>query len=93
MKIKTLKPRVPLLAVHVHAPVGRERGATNQRTRARHLGLSPLCVRCELEGRVSLATELDHIVALANGGTNDPANRQGLCGEHHRIKTAEDMGR
>jgi 5-methylcytosine-specific restriction enzyme A len=52
----------------------------------------PLCVMCKREGRVSMATELDHIVALANGGKDDETNLQGLCADHHRIKTNNDLG-
>lgn len=72
--------------------VKRERGATNQRTRERYFRLHPLCVKCDEAGRVSLATELDHIVALVNGGTNAGSNRQGLCEPCHKAKTAQDMG-
>jgi 5-methylcytosine-specific restriction protein A len=39
-----------------------------------------------------VATQLDHIVALDNGGTDTPGNRQGLCDACHEIKTAIDMG-
>lgn len=73
--------------------IQRERGATNQRTRERYFRLHPLCVMCEKENRVTAATELDHIVALINGGTNEDSNRQGLCSEHHKAKTAQDMGK
>ncbi len=74
--------------------VERERGATNQRTRERYFGLNPLCCKClaEVPPRTSLATQLDHIVALVNGGTNAHSNRQGLCEAHHKEKTARDMG-
>ena len=30
---------------------------------------------------------LDHIKPLAEGGTNDRSNLQGLCGRHHDEKT------
>ena len=95
MALQTLKPRLQTLstAVRSAATVERERGTTNQRTRERLLSRNPLCARCEANGRVSVATQLDHIVALANGGTNDDSNRQGLCDECHRIKTDEDLGR
>ena len=35
---------------------------------------------------------LDHVVALVNGGEDEDANLQRLCVEHHRDKTAADMG-
>lgn len=50
---------------------------------------------CKAEGRVTLATEVDHIVALTNGGVEDPhddCNRQGLCFDCHEMKTAADLG-
>lgn len=74
--------------------VKRETGATNQRTRERYFKLKPLCEKCLLETppRTTLATELDHIVALVNGGTNADSNRQGLCSTHHEAKTAQDLG-
>lgn len=37
-------------------------------------------------------TELDHIVPLHKGGEDTETNLQGLCDQHHRSKTASDMG-
>ena len=54
---------------------------------------NPLCVRCAEQGRVTLWQELDHTVAMNNDGPDTDDNRQGLCRECHRIKTAEDFGR
>lgn len=72
--------------------VERERGYTNQQTRARHFKHNPLCAHCLERGVVREWTQLDHIVALVNGGTNDDSNRQGLCDECTKAKTAQDMG-
>lgn len=72
--------------------VVRIRGRRLARIREQHFRANPLCVRCEAKGRVRLATELDHKVALANGGTDTDDNRQGLCADCHRDKTNEDMG-
>lgn len=63
-----------------------------QRIRARHFAANPLCVMCEAGGHYSVATELDHKVALVNGGADDDANRQGLCYECHLRKTEQDLG-
>ena len=57
------------------------------------LRAAPLCVRCDKAGRVRLAQEVDHIVPLTKGGTDDLANLQGLCRECHAAKTAEDEGK
>ena len=47
---------------------------------------------CEAKGLVSLSRELDHIVPLHKGGSNDQDNLQALCVPCHRAKTAIDMG-
>jgi 5-methylcytosine-specific restriction enzyme A len=48
----------------------------------------PTCRRC----RIRATTEVDHIVALEQGGAPfDRANLQGLCGPCHREKTREDQ--
>jgi 5-methylcytosine-specific restriction protein A len=76
--------------------VERIRGRRLQRIRAQYFASHPLCVMCEAEGRTTLATQLDHIVALTNGGKDfdqdDGENRQGLCDECHEIKTNIDLG-
>ena len=41
--------------------------------------------------RITLATDLDHIIALENGGTNDESNYQGLCSPCHKTKTLKDL--
>lgn len=61
-----------------------------QQRRNRMLMRQPLCVHCQANGLVSLATQLDHIVALCNGGKDEEANLQPLCAECHRVKTASD---
>jgi len=57
--------------------------------RAAHLAKHPLCVMCEAEGRTEVATELDHIIPVSEGGSDNPDNVQGLCTKHHRSKTAK----
>jgi 5-methylcytosine-specific restriction protein A len=60
--------------------------------RNRHLNAHPLCVICLKQGRLSRAVELDHIIALVNGGTNADSNYQCLCKACHQDKTARDLG-
>jgi 5-methylcytosine-specific restriction enzyme A len=70
-------------------------GRLRMKIRARVLAANPLCVMCQAKGITTLATEVDHIVALTNGGAEDPhddSNRQGLCGPCHEIKTNADLG-
>jgi 5-methylcytosine-specific restriction enzyme A len=56
-----------------------------------------LCQPCQRIGRVTLATEVDHIIPKAKGGTGDDDNLQSICNECHVVKTereaAEAQGR
>ena len=74
------------------AQVKRIRGRALQALRARLLGNHPLCVMCQAAGVVTAATEIDHVVALTNGGTNDESNLQCLCSDCHESKTLADLG-
>lgn len=38
-----------------------------------------------------VATEVDHIIPLHQGGLDEWENLQGLCHEHHAAKTAKEM--
>ena len=73
--------------------VERLRGRALQRQRERvWLRDQGVCARC---GRVTAfpsGFELDHKVALANGGTNDDVNMQILDHACHEAKTNEDLG-
>jgi 5-methylcytosine-specific restriction enzyme A len=76
-------------------PPSRRTGRWLQEFRERHLREHPLCVRCSTDSSPVAATEVDHIVALDNGGKDfpeDPDNAQGLCAECHKDKTAQDLG-
>ena len=48
---------------------------------------NPLCVECERQGRVTLATQRDHIKPLGEGGADDRDNEQGLCVPCHDAKS------
>lgn len=64
----------------------RERGYTTQYEKLRRavLARQPLCVRCEAEGRVRLATQTHHIVPLSEGGSNRASNLEPICEPCHR---------
>lgn len=62
-------------------------GRRLQRMRMDLMRRDPLCAMCRERGIVRLWTQRDHIVSLAEGGTDDPSNEQGLCDECHREKT------
>ena len=49
-------------------------GRKLQRMRAQLFTSNPLCVMCEAEGRVTLATQRDHIIPLSEGGLDDASN-------------------
>lgn len=46
-----------------------------------------LCQICERQGRVTPATEVDHIVPKAQDGTDDWENLQSACTPCHKAKT------
>ena len=50
------------------------------------------CAECLRNDKLSIACQVDHIIPLHKGGTDDLDNLEGLCAEHHRAKTAKDMG-
>lgn len=66
--------------------VGRRRQATRDQV-ARE---QPFCPRCEAVGRIRLGTQLDHVVPISAGGSDDRTNLQMLCNEHHREKTLRE---
>ena len=72
--------------------INRIRGRMLQRMRANVLIHNPLCIECQSIGRTTAATQVDHIVALVNGGQDSVSNMQALCDECHRLKTADDLG-
>ena len=57
------------------------------RLRLMHLAREPLCRHCMARGRLTGAAEVDHILPLAQGGTNDDTNLQSLCKRCHSRKT------
>lgn len=73
-----------------HRPSAARRGynALWRKVRGRVLKSRPLCVVCGANGRTVPATEVHHIRALSDGGTNGAGNLQGLCKACHSRKTA-----
>lgn len=88
----------------VHRPFGKPKRATDRRkgstargydyrwqqARERFLMRSPLCAACEREGRVTAATEVDHVTPHRGDQALfwDETNWQPLCKPHHSSKTA-----
>jgi 5-methylcytosine-specific restriction enzyme A len=52
-----------------------------------------LCQECNRQGRITLGSEVDHIIPLNKHGTDDDSNLQLLCHECHVAKTNADMNR
>lgn len=73
-------------------PTPRDKTAAAARRRLRHLRENPLCVECLKLGRTRVAVELDHVVPLHKGGSNDDDNLQGLCRPCHSAKSAQERG-
>jgi 5-methylcytosine-specific restriction protein A len=53
------------------------------------LARDPICLACG----VRASTDVDHVLAKAEGGDDDAANLQGLCGGCHALKTATEAAR
>ncbi len=51
-----------------------------------------LCQVCSQSGRIKTGTEIDHIIAVTNGGTDDEDNLQVICSECHLEKSDKDLG-
>lgn len=96
MKLKTLKSTLRTVGptIRTLGASWRTTGITTgqrgynyrwQQARARHLRNSPLCVMCEAEGRVELATVVDHRVPHRGDQARfwDETNWQSLCATHH----------
>lgn len=48
------------------------------------------CSYCKADGRTTVATEVDHILPKAKGGTDAMSNLQAINKQCHVRKTAED---
>jgi len=73
--------------VNPASQVKRTTGRKLQAQRAALFLREPLCRVCAVAGRHTLATIRDHIVPLAEGGTDDDDNVQPICKPCHDGKT------
>lgn len=74
-------------------PTPRLRGRAGQKQRDRRLKRTNyLCEDCQAEGRVTLATIVDHIIPLSKGGPDTDENTRNLCDDHNLKRTAEQFG-
>ncbi|HEX2594793.1 MAG TPA: HNH endonuclease [Rhizomicrobium sp.] len=71
----------------------RLRGRVGQAQRARRLKRTDgLCEHCLKLGRTTLATVVNHIVPLVQGGSDEDSNTENVCREHDLIETAKQFG-
>ena len=86
-KAPTHRPaRLPRAAPSV--PKHRIYGAAHKRLRQVILSRDPWCKLCD----IAPSNEMDHIVPLSRGGTNDDDNLQGVCKRCHSKKTMKELG-
>lgn len=63
-----------------------------RKLRALFLQKHPLCAECEKAGRLTPATEVHHIIAVKDGGSDHDDNLMGLCKScHSRITILNNM--
>ncbi len=78
-----------------HREDARERakryGRRWQRLRRAVLAAEPLCRACKERGRLTVANEVDHIVPIVEGGTDERSNLQALCKSCHSAKTRREV--
>jgi 5-methylcytosine-specific restriction protein A len=77
---------------HGVKPSAHQRGYTSRHRRRREIELAnkPLCRICAAAGRVTIATEIDHIVPFAHGGSDDDSNRQPVCSKCNNEKSKHE---
>jgi 5-methylcytosine-specific restriction protein A len=97
-RLKTLKPRLQAAGGRIATltpvrpdTVQRKRGwagvQDRNRIRERDCGL---CQECKRQGRVSVGRDVDHIVPLWAGGSDEDSNKETLCCDCHDAKTARE---
>lgn len=106
MKLKNLKPRLATLDTSKVRPLQNPRTSRARKQDGRgspydrrdwrdrispdKLRESPLCEHCKREGRLTPATQVDHIDG--DPENNAPANLASLCAPCHSLKTARENG-
>lgn len=101
MRLKTIKPRLQAVAMArvqvLQAQPGRierKRGSAGVKDRNaikdRDCGL---CQECQRQGRTTVGSEVDHIIELQDGGSDEADNKELLCRPCHEAKTAREATR
>lgn len=91
MKLQTLKPRLQIRRQQTETKKnwGTGRGGRPWRRLKDKIHLRDEWA-CQCCGRVTTELELDHIINVAQGGTDDESNLQSLCVECHKKKTQQE---
>ena len=74
----------------------RLRGSAWRSIRTQVLIEEPFCRWCTERGMVTIDSRsviCDHVIPLAEGGTDDRGNLSGMCALHHTEKTAAESAR
>jgi 5-methylcytosine-specific restriction protein A len=92
-RLQVVRDRVPTAAPARPDTVERKRGwagvQDRNRIRARDHGQCQQCIREQRE-HINNGFDVDHIIPLWKGGRDDDSNKQTLCAEHHKDKTARE---
>ena len=99
-RLRTLPPRLkaaPTRAATLEQPLryGKGRGGRPwRRVRERILKRdSYLCQPCKRQDRLTLATQVDHVIPQFEGGSDEEDNLQGICDPCHEVKTQAEARR
>ncbi len=92
--MKTLKPSIRTIntsLVKTGSGTQRIRGNSLVAIKKKFERENPrLCATCTSLGLVGFGDEMDHVVPLWMGGSESHSNRQWLCVQHHKVKTAAE---
>lgn len=69
----------------------RPRGRAGAAQRKQRFADEPFCRDCRDRDIIRYATEIDHIVPLSKGGTNDDSNVRALCKLCHNARTTAEF--
>lgn len=96
-RLSTVKPRLqaaPTRQMAMAVPGGNESWGSGRGGRPWRRIRDRILLRdryaCQHCGRVGEDNEVDHIVNVAQGGTDDDSNLQTLCPDCHKVKTAAE---
>lgn len=93
-KVKTLKSRIrplPKRVANISSARKRLSYRARNRLRVEVLQDEPFCRKCASKAEQTVATQVDHIVPLVQGGTEDRSNLQPLCDDCHEEKTSAEQ--